>query len=190
MATELEYIEKISTYTWEDLETLWAAIQQRDTPDWASGKAFEYLVLRSFQLDNAEIRWPYSVRFQGSGDKLEQLDGVIYFSELACLIECKDYHDADGQKKNINFEPVAKMRSQLMRRPSSAIGSIFSSSGFTRPALTLANFTSPQTILLWNGIEIEYCLTKRVFCRALVTKYRKCIEFGIHDYDITVEEEL
>jgi hypothetical protein len=147
-------------------------------------------VLRAFQLDNAEIRWPYRVRFQASGEELEQIDGVIYLGELACLVECKDYHDAHGQKKNINFEPVAKMRSQLMRRPSATIGSIFSSGGFTRPALILANFTSPQTILLWIGIEIAHCLAKKIFCRALVTKYRKCIEFGIHDYDITVEEEL
>ena len=190
MVTKSEYTKKISTYTWEDLETLWAAIQQCDTPEWLGGKAFEYLMLRAFQLDSAEIRWPYRVRFQRSGEELEQIDGVIYLGELAWLVECKDYHDADGQKKNINFEPVAKMRSQLMRRPSSALGSIFSSGGFTRPALILANFTSPQTILLWSGIEIAYCLAKRIFCRALVTKYRKCIEFGIHDYVYTVEEEL
>jgi hypothetical protein len=189
MVTNSGYTEKIKNYTWGDLEELWAAVQQRDTPDWESGKALEYLVLRAFQLDRAEIRWPYSVRLQASGEELEQIDGVIYLGELACLVECKDYNDA-GRKKNINFEPVAKMRSQLMRRPSSAIGSIFSSGGFTSPALTLANFTYPQTILLWNGIEIGYCLAKRIFSRALVTKYRKCIEFGIHDYDITVEEEL
>jgi hypothetical protein len=190
MATEADYQATIKDFTWGDLDALWTAIKQQNTPGWDRGKALEYLILRSFQLDKAEIRWPYSVRFQLSREELEQIDGVIYIGELACLAECKDYNDENGKKKNINFEPVAKMRNQLMRRPSSTIGSIFSSGGFTGPALTLANFTFPQTILLWNGEEIEYCLKKRTFCQALITKYRKCIEFGLHDYDITIEEEL
>jgi head-tail adaptor len=41
MVMNSNYQEEIKNYTWEDLETLWAAIQQRDTPEWESGKAFE-----------------------------------------------------------------------------------------------------------------------------------------------------
>lgn len=189
MATEADYQEKIKSFTWNDLEELWNEIQQQRTSGWDSGKALEYLVLRAFQLDDAEIRWPYSVRLQANGEELEQIDGVVYIGELACLTECKDYHDKQGKKKSVNFQPIAKMRNQLMRRPSSTIGSIFSSGGFTSPALTLANFTYPQTILLWSGDEIEYCLKKKNLCQALTTKYRKCVEFGVHNYDITTEEK-
>ena len=190
MATEGQYQSRIATYTWEDLDALWAAILGQQTPDWESGKALEYLILRAFQLELVEVRWPYRVRFQASGEELEQIDGVIYLGELACLVECKDYNNGGGKKKNINFEPIAKMRSQLMRRPAATIGSIFSSGGFTEPALTLANFTFPQTILLWNGEEIAFCLQTHTFNQALITKYRKCIEFGIHDYDVTIEGAL
>ena len=190
MATEGQYQSRVEAYTREDLHALWSAILQQKTSDWERGKALEYLILRAFQLEQAEVRWPYRVRFQASGEELEQIDGVIYLGELACLVECKDHSNGGGQKKNINFEPIAKMRSQLMRRPAATIGSIFSSGGFTEPALTLANFIYPQTILLWNGEEIAFCLQTRTFNQSLTTKYRKCIEFGIHDYDVTIEGAL
>lgn len=186
---ELEYQNRIRNYQWEDLYKLWESVKRQKTPGWDAGKAFEYLILKSFLLEGAEVRWPYSVILNGT--EIEQIDGVIYVSNLACLAECKDYNsDQDGKKKNINFDPVAKLRSQLMRRPSSAIAALFSSGGFTEPAITLANFIHPQTILLWTGSEVEYCLERKSFSRSLIKKYRKCVEFGIHDYDITIEEEL
>ena len=54
----------------------------------------------------------------------------------------------------------------------------------TNPASTLARFTSPQTILLWNDKEIKQVLRDRDFCRHLITKYRACIERGLPDFDI------
>ncbi len=188
MPTEREYQTKIKAFTWEDLRGLWDAIQQQVTPGWEPGKALEYLILRTFQLERADVRWPYSVRL--SGEEIEQIDGVIYSGDISCLIECKDHNAKDLRKKNVNFEPIAKMRSQLLRRPASTIGCVFSSGDFTEPALILANFTFPQTILLWNAEEIDYCLSKRQFRLALQIKYRKCIELGIHDYDIFVKGEL
>lgn len=182
MTTNEEYEAKIKTFNWEQLTILWEAILNRSTPEWEDGKAFEYLILRAFELEKVEVRWPYSVKFDE--EEVEQIDGIVYVNNISCLVECKDY------SKNISFEPIAKMRSQLMRRPASAIGSVFSSKGFTEPALILANFTFPQTILLWNGGEIDYCLKKKAFSEALVTKYQKCIEFGHHDYDVTMEEKL
>jgi hypothetical protein len=55
---------------------LWADIEARQTPSWDAGKAFEYLIIRAFQLDGAEVKYPYSVRLLG--EELEQVDGVIY----------------------------------------------------------------------------------------------------------------
>src|SRR4051812_40708911 len=108
----------------------------------------EYLVLRAFQLDGAVVRWPYVVH--EDGEEIEQIDGVVYFDSVAGMIECKD------TDKPTNIEPVAKLRNQLLRRPSGTIGVVFSRSGFTEAASLLARFIAPQTILLWSGDEVAY----------------------------------
>jgi hypothetical protein len=56
-----EYEARIRRLRWPGLQKLWEAIKQRDTPGWDAGKAFEYLILRTFELDGAQVRWPYSV---------------------------------------------------------------------------------------------------------------------------------
>jgi hypothetical protein len=88
MPNALEYEQRILTYDWQQLLVLWDAIECRDTPDWDAGKAFEYLVLRAFQLEQADVVYPYGVRV--SGAEIEQIDGIIYTEGLACLVECKD----------------------------------------------------------------------------------------------------
>jgi len=174
------YENKISQCDQDDLLNLWEAIEAKDTPGWAPGKALEYLVLRAFQLEGAEVRWPYSVKMDEGA--VEQIDGVVYSDGLACLVECKD------QVEKVNFEPVAKLRNQLLRRPGAAIGMVFSRSEFTRPALTLVQFVAPQTILLWRGEEIKYALQDRCVRKGLVAKYRYCIEHGLSYYNIIWED--
>lgn len=88
MPTEAEYEARVNTLDWDGLQTLWEAIERRDTPDWEPGRAFEYLVLRAFQLDGAQVRWPYSVRL--FEEEVEQIDGAIYHDGLSCLVESKD----------------------------------------------------------------------------------------------------
>ena len=179
MPTGKEYEAKIANYNWDDLIQLWSEIESGDTPGWDTGKALEYLVLRAFELDGAEVTWPYSVRVDG--DELEQIDGVVYSEGLACIIECKD------SSTKVNIEPIAKLRNQLLRRPTTTIGSVFSRNGFTEAAITLARFVSPQTILLWGGEEINYSLQNKNKSRFLIKKYRYCIEYGLPDYNITIE---
>ena len=185
MTTETEYRDKILQYDWDDLMDLWRAIKIDDTPGWSAGKAFEYLVLRAFQLEGAHVLWPYKVTIgnltgteaQGT---VEQIDGLVHTSDgLVCLLEFKD------RVGNINIESIAKLRNQLLRRPSAAIGVVFSRSGFTRPALLLAQFSAPQAILLWSGDEVEVALENRWFCKGLNTKYRICIARGLADYTIS-----
>jgi hypothetical protein len=174
------YIDKIQKLGWDDLLSLWQAIKSRKTPGWAAGKAFEYLVLRALQLNAVEVHWPYNV--VQSGQILEQIDGAAYINGLPFLVESKDYQD------RINIEPIAKLKSQLSRRPMSTMGILFSQSGFTEPALTLAQFLGLPTILLWNGDEIEYALINKNFANGLMTKYRRYVEFGLPDYNITLEK--
>lgn len=185
MATESEYQKRVEHYGWAELSNLWQSIQQNNTPDWADGKALEYLILRAFELEKAEVRYPYSVPMKTVSTKesekdLEQIDGVVYVKGIACLIECKDYKD------RINFEPIAKLRSQLMRRPSATIASIFGVNGFTDPAMMLLNFIYPQTILAWEADEIEYCLQHKSFSKGLIEKYRKAVEEGKYKHQIGV----
>ena len=184
MTTESEYKTRIQSYDMAQLHELWQNIQQRNTvSNWEKGKALEYFVLRAFELENAEVHYPYSVPMDRENNPMEQIDGIVYTQGISCIIECKD------TEKSINFEPIAKLRSQLMRRPSSAIASIFSMAGFTAPALTLLNFIYPQTILAWDKDEITYCLKNESFCNSLVKKYRKAIELGTYNFS-TIEGDL
>jgi hypothetical protein len=191
MATksELENECSIREYkNWEELKALWQDIQNDNTsPNWQSGKAFEYLIIRAFELEvsSKKVRYPYGVSMNVISPKendkdLEQIDGVVYVEGIACLIECKDY------RKKIDFEPIAKLRNQLMRRPSGTIASIFSMEGFTEPAMMLLNFIYPQTILAWEADEIEYCLQNESFSEGLIEKYRKAVEEGKYKHQIGV----
>ena len=111
-------------------------------PGWPGGKAFEYLVLRAFELEGAEVTWPFSVR--RNGEVLEQLDGAVQDIGLFCLLEMKHY------RENIDIEAIARMRGRLARRPAQTMGAIFSMRGFTPAARLLSQYTSPPNVLLWD----------------------------------------
>lgn len=183
MASNDVYQKRGATYTWDDIDTLWLAIQEGNTPEWEDGKAFEFMILRAFELSGAEVCWPYSVSFMDVNN-LEQIDGQVYVDGLAVMIESKDHSKETGEKKNVSFDPIAKMRSQLARRPTNLIGCIFSAGGYTVPAQILINFTKPETILSWSGLEVAYCISKRNFTKFLKIKYRKCLQYGIRDFDV------
>jgi hypothetical protein len=169
--------QKISRFTRRELLRLWKSIEANDTPAWKAGKAFEYLVLRAFELEGAEVRWPYRVEL--GGEEIEQIDGVIYSDGLACLIECKD------SVEKTKVEPIAKLRNQLLRRPVATLGIVFSRGGFTEPAQILTRFVAPQTILLWTGGEVEFALRRKSMRQGLLEKYRHCIENGNVYHDLT-----
>lgn len=176
MPTEADYAARVSALDWDGLQALWEAVERRDTPDWEPGRAFEYLVLRAFQLDGAQVRWPYTVQL--FEEDVEQIDGAVYCAGLSCLVESKD------QAEPVAFGPLAKVRNQLLRRPAGTVGLLFSRSGFTVPAKYLAHFALPQAILLWEGEEVNYALQQRRLCELLLLKHRACVEEGLPDYDV------
>jgi hypothetical protein len=51
-----EYEKKIAVYNWDNILDLWKGIESGNTPGWESGKALEYLILRAFQLEGAEVQ--------------------------------------------------------------------------------------------------------------------------------------
>ena len=165
-----------------DTAQLHALLQELETgqpvPGWASGKAFEHIILRGFEIERAEVTWPFNVQL--IGETIEQIDGAVYVQSLSCLVEAKDYNEP------INVEPIAKLRNQLMRRPPGTMGLVFARSGFTEPAKLSTRIMNPLQILLWGYEELEVSLRNQTLCRALLTKYRYAVEYGVPDYDTRI----
>lgn len=87
----VDYVTRISAFGWSDLADLWTKIDKvpkSRITGWASGMALEHLVLRAFQLNGAEVIWPYSVNLHGQ--LLEQIDGMIVVDGIICMVEVKD----------------------------------------------------------------------------------------------------
>lgn len=181
-----ECIERIRQYTdFAALLSLWEELQSRKfTHDWDNGKAFEYLILRAFELEGAEVVWPFEVIHEGS--ILEQIDGVVYVDNLYCVIEAKDL--TEPGRSRANYEPIAKLRAQLQRRPGFVIGIVFSRDGFTRPAKHLTRMSLPHSILLWEGTELSAVLGGRFsggMRDALRLKLRYIVEQAIPDFYVS-----
>jgi len=167
---------RLKNSEWLELEKEWENLPTTPMSNNTKGWFLEFIICRAFELEGAIVKYPYDVKVQNMNT--EQIDGAIYFENIACLIECKN------EVNPINFEPISKLRSQLQRRPSGTIGAIFTTSGFTEPAIILAQYTSPQTILLWEKKEIEICLKNKGFKSGLLKKYNNCIEMGLSNYSL------
>jgi hypothetical protein len=59
---------------------LWRQIVEGNTSGWGPGKAFEYLIIRAFELEGAEVTYPYEVRVED--DVVEQIDGMVVVDGL------------------------------------------------------------------------------------------------------------
>jgi hypothetical protein len=97
------------------------------------------------------------------------------------MIEAKDQTDPIG------YEPIAKLRVQLQRRPGFVLGVVFSREGFTLPAKQLARMTVPHSVLLWEGSELTAILSGRFnggMRDALRLKVRYAIEHAFPDGNV------
>lgn len=182
MPPAAEYQERISRFAWKELKELWEEIKSGATPGWPNGKALEYVVLRAFELGGAVVRWPYEVRLWDESEVVEQIDGAVHTRGLHCLIESKDWG------KNVNIEPVAKLRNQLLRRPAGTVGVVFSRGDFTSAAMKLAQFAVHEGILLWGRDEIDYALRTENMVDPLEIKYRVSVEQANPYFNVTQEE--
>lgn len=176
MVAQHELRQKIRKLDRAGLKKLWKQMRNGGPAGWDHGKAFEFLVLRAFELEKADVIWPFEVR--AGGATLEQIDGVIYVGSLACLIESKDLQG------RVNFEPIAKLRQQLSRRPPATVGCCFARNGFTSEAILLTQRSTPQNVLLWDGTELEFAFSRGTMCKGLVAKYRHSVEQALPDLRI------
>ena len=175
MPTAAQYEQMIGRLRHPGLVRLWGQIQAKNTPGWDPGKALEYLILRAFQIDGATVKWPYQVT-SGRGT-IEQIDGVVYADSITSIFECKNLKGA------LDYDAIAILHHQLQRRPPGVIGCCFSTSGFTLPALDLT-IRGRQEIALWDNDDIDYALRGRKMRKALVAKYRYCVEHTMPDLNL------
>jgi hypothetical protein len=160
---------------------LWRQVERGEpVPGWPPGIAFEYLILRAFEIERADVTWPYEVPLEET--VVEQIDGAVHLPRLSCLLEAKD------QVGPINAEPIAKLRDKLLRRPPVVIGAVFSKTGFTAPATILTRYMAPQRILLWEGPELTLALERKDMAGGLLRKFRFAVEHGRPDYNLRQEE--
>ncbi len=173
---ELGYRNKAEKVDWPDIASTWKEIKGGRTPGWEPGKALEYVIVRAFRLSRLDADYPYDV--PPGGQRVEQIDGIVYLDGLAFLLECKD-------QDRVDIEAFAKLRNQLMRRPDTAMGCLFVADEFTMPALTLADYSVPHRIILWPGADIESAIAAKDFAGALRDKYRGLCKHGLTDHSPT-----
>jgi hypothetical protein len=173
-AADLADIERIEKMGWKELNLLWQQIKNLNTTEWREGRALEHLVIRAFKLEEkADVEYPYHV--PPGGQIIEQIDGVVFLDGLCFLIECKD-------EKATDIEAISKLRIQLLRRPESVLGCVFTRERFTKPALILTDLSLPHRILLWSDSHIEDSLRKESFANTLREKYRYLCMYGLEDH--------
>ena len=163
--SEKTMISTIRSYNWAKLAKLWLQIKNGDTPGWSFGKALEYMLIRAFDLNGAEVAYPYNNRVVNSK---EQFDGYIFVPELGVgfLLECKDW------KTSVSFDELAKLHSRLSYRMPSTYGIYVSKNGFTSSAVEMLYMMHPHNILLWSFDEIDECFKNQKFLKALKYKYQ------------------
>ena len=163
--SECELLSTIRSYNWEKLKKLWAQIRIGNTPGWANGKALEYMFVRAFDMEGAEVVYPYT---NDVGNAKEQIDGYVFVKKLGAgfLIECKDW------KEKVSFEELAKLHGRLTYRMSSTFGLFLSKNGFTPSAVEMMFMMHPHNILLWSFDEIDECFINHKFMKALKYKFQ------------------
>ena len=134
-----EYVARAEKMKWKDLAVLWNEIKSGTVKDWDAGKALEHLVVRGFILSGLEAEYPYDV--PPGGKPIEQIDGLVELESLTFLIECKD-------KNSVAIEAIAKLINQLLRRPQTTFGCVFTSGEFTPNALLLVRLGSAPHLVL------------------------------------------
>lgn len=161
----------------QDLLSLWKQIKAGTRiPGFADGKAFEYLVIRAFQIEKTEARWPFQVTYPQRFGVMEQIDGVVHLPQRAFLIESKDLSEPAA------IESVAKLRFRLESRPPSTMGVLFSVRDFTLPTEVFTQFASPLNVLLWGSSDLDIALASKSMTEGLRQKLEFATEYGLPLY--------
>ncbi|PTL75334.1 hypothetical protein [Vitiosangium sp. GDMCC 1.1324] len=172
-----EYQRRVLALDHSGLLALWGHLRAGvSPPDWPGGVLLEFLILRAFQLEGAEVTWPY--RVYQAGVLLEQIDGIIYFDGVSCLVESKDV------TRPVDAIAIVKLKSQLLRRPRTTMGAVFNTGRFSATALSLARMLPPPDVFLWEGAEIDFALQGQRLLEGMRRKLRHAVETGFADLNL------
>ncbi|QRK08208.1 hypothetical protein JQX13_51185 [Archangium violaceum] len=178
-----EYQRRVLALEHEELLKLWRALLAGVTPaDWPGGVLLEYLILRAFQLEGAEVTWPY--RVYRKGVLLEQIDGVVYFDGVSCLVEFKD------MTRPVDTVTIVKLKSQILRRPRATIGAMFCTGEVSSAASMLVEMLPPPDVLLWEGDEIDVALRGHRLLDGMRRKLRHAVETGFADLSLLTRSDF
>lgn len=161
---------------WEraDLLRIWELIKAgQPIAGWPPGKAFEYLVVRAFDIEGARVLWPFEVVYPQRFGTMEQVDGVVYFGERAFLLESKNLSEP------MAVEAVARLRMRLESRPPGTMGVLFSVQDFTLPTEVFTQFATPLNVLLWESEDLDMALTTASMVTSLRAKLAYATEHGL-----------
>lgn len=158
----------------DDLLRVWEDIKARRPIDgWPRGKAFEYFVVRAFDIEGLRVKWPYEVTYRQKLGIVEQNDGFIYLGERPFLIESKDVSDP------LEVESVAKLRFRLEARPPGTMSVLFNSTKFSLATEVFAQFAVPLNVVLWRGQDFDSVLPTASMAAGLQAKLDAATERGI-----------
>ena len=162
---EQRMVNTIRGYNRQKLKKFWQQIKSGNTLGWATGKALENMLVRAFDLEGAEVVYPFNNLVLTSQ---EQFDGYVFVKELGAgfLIECKEWKD------KVAFDELAKLHGRLAYRMPSTYGLFLSKSGFTPSAVELMFMMHPHNVLLWSYSEIDECFKNFKFMKALKYKFQ------------------
>ncbi len=178
-----EYQRRVLALGHEELVALWSGLRVGVMPvEWPPGVLLEYLILRAFQLEGAEVTWPY--RVYRKGVLLEQIDGVVYFDGVSCLVECKDV------TRPVETIAIVKLKSQILRRPRTTLGALFCTGEVSEAAFTLVEMLPPPDVLLWEGAEIDLALRGQRLLEGMRMKLRHAVETGFVDLKLVKGSDL
>lgn len=157
-----------------DLLRIWNAIKAGEPiRGWPPGRAFEYLVVRAFDIEGAKVLWPFHVVYPQRFGTMEQVDGVVYLGERAFLLESKNLSES------IAVEAVARLRMRLESRPPGTMGVLFSVRKFTLPTEVFTQFATPLNVLLWENTDLDVALANASMVATLRAKLEYAIEHGL-----------
>ena len=162
---EQKMVNTIRSFNKQKLKKFWQQIKSGNALGWSSGKALEYMLVRAFDLEGAEVVYPFNNFVLTSQ---EQFDGYVFVKELGAgfLIECKEWKD------KVSFDELAKLHGRLTYRMPSTYGIFLSKSGFTPSAVELMFMMHPHNVLLWSYSEIDECFKNFKFMKALKYKFQ------------------
>ncbi|WNG38838.1 hypothetical protein F0U61_38085 [Archangium violaceum] len=172
-----EYQRRVLALEHDELLLLWRDLLEGVSPaGWPGGVLLEYLILRAFQLEGAEVTWPY--RVYQDGLLLEQIDGVVYFDGVSCLVESKDV------TRPVDTHAIVKLKAQILRRPRMTVGAVFNTGEFSSAAFSLVRMLPPPDVLLWRRAEIDWALRERRLLEGMRAKLRYAVETGLADLNL------